>query len=38
VQRFNKMLGCNNKVTATILQTVGLKEHDGMAVAVVNRI
>lgn len=38
VQRFNKMLGENKKVTATILQTVGAKEYDGMAIAVVNRI
>jgi len=38
VQRFNKMLSKNKKVTATILQTVGVKEYDGMAIAVVNRI
>jgi predicted O-methyltransferase YrrM len=38
VQRFNKMLSENKKVTATILQTVGVKEYDGMAIAVVNRI
>jgi predicted O-methyltransferase YrrM len=37
VQRFNKMLGSNKQVTATILQTVGVKEYDGMAIAVVNR-
>lgn len=36
VQRFNKMLAENKEVTATILQTVGIKEWDGMAVAVVN--
>lgn len=35
VQRFNEMLAKNANVTATILQTVGVKEHDGMAVAVV---
>ncbi len=35
VQRFNEMLGKNKNVMATILQTVGVKEHDGMAVAVV---
>ena len=34
-QRFNEMLGKNQHVTATIIQTVGLKEHDGMAIAVV---
>ena len=38
VQRLNKMLSQNAKVTATILQTVGVKEHDGMAIAVVNRV
>ncbi len=35
VQRFNKMLAENKQVTATIIQTVGNKEHDGMAIAVV---
>ncbi len=38
VQRFNKMLSENKEVTATILHTVGVKEYDGMAIAVVNRI
>ena len=38
VQRLNKMLSINKKVTATILHTVGVKEYDGMAIAVVNRI
>jgi len=37
VQRFNKMLQSNKDVTATIIQTVGVKEHDGIAIAVVNR-
>jgi predicted O-methyltransferase YrrM len=36
VHRLNKMLSGNKKVTATIIQTVGAKEHDGMAIAVVN--
>jgi caffeoyl-CoA O-methyltransferase len=36
VRRFNKMLSENKAVTATILQMVGIKEYDGMAVAVVN--
>lgn len=36
VQRFNQMLAGNPKVTATIMQTVGAKEYDGMAIAVVN--
>lgn len=35
VQRFNKMLAGNKAVDATIIQTVGDKEHDGMALAVV---
>lgn len=35
VQRFNEMLAKNERVTATIFQTVGAKEHDGMAIAVV---
>jgi caffeoyl-CoA O-methyltransferase len=34
-QRFNNMLGANEEVTATILQMVGMKDHDGMALAVV---
>ena len=38
VQRLNKMLSTNKKVTATILSNVGVKEFDGMAIAVVNRI
>lgn len=36
VQRFNEALGACKEVTAIILQTVGVKEYDGMAVAVVN--
>jgi len=36
VQRFNKVLADCPDVTATILQTVGVKEYDGMALAVVN--
>jgi caffeoyl-CoA O-methyltransferase len=36
VQRLNKMLAGNKQVTATILQTIGGKEHDGMVIAVVN--
>jgi caffeoyl-CoA O-methyltransferase len=35
VQRFNKALSTNPAVTATIIQTVGIKEHDGMALAIV---
>lgn len=38
VQKLNESLRDNKKVTATILQTVGAKEHDGMVVAVVNDI
>ena len=37
VQRLNEMLSKSKNVTATILQTVGVKEHDGMVIAVVNR-
>ena len=36
VQRFNAALAKNTAVTATIIQTVGIKDHDGMAIAVVN--
>lgn len=36
VQRLNAMLAGNTAVTATIIQTVGAKEHDGMVLAVVN--
>jgi caffeoyl-CoA O-methyltransferase len=35
-QRFNKMLSATTAVTATIIQTIGAKEHDGMALAIVN--
>jgi caffeoyl-CoA O-methyltransferase len=34
-QRFNKALAANKKVMATILQTIGVKEYDGMAIAIV---
>lgn len=35
VKRFNAALAANKNVTATIIQTVGAKEHDGMAMAIV---
>jgi caffeoyl-CoA O-methyltransferase len=35
VKRFNAALAVNSAVTATIIQTVGAKEHDGMALAIV---
>jgi predicted O-methyltransferase YrrM len=35
VKRFNEALAANPAVTATIIQTVGSKEHDGMALAIV---
>ena len=35
VQRFNKVLAANKQVSATILQTIGVKEYDGMAIAIV---
>ena len=34
-RRFNSMLARNTTVTATLIQTVGVKEHDGMAIAIV---
>lgn len=37
VQRLNAFLKDCKDVTATILQTVGVKEHDGMVIAVVNQ-
>lgn len=36
VRRFNQLLAETPQVTATILQTVGSKDYDGMAIAVVN--
>jgi caffeoyl-CoA O-methyltransferase len=35
VQRFNNVLGASTDVTGTIVQMVGMKDHDGMAIAVV---
>lgn len=35
VQRFNAALAANTAVDATIFQTVGSKDHDGMAIAIV---
>jgi caffeoyl-CoA O-methyltransferase len=35
VKRFNEALASSRAVTATIIQTIGEKEHDGMAIAVV---
>ena len=35
VQRFNKALAANKAVSATIIQTIGAKEHDGIALAIV---
>lgn len=37
VHRLNKMLSGREDVTATIVQNVGSKEHDGMAIAVINK-
>jgi caffeoyl-CoA O-methyltransferase len=34
-RRFNKALAANRHVSATILQTIGVKEYDGMAIAIV---
>jgi caffeoyl-CoA O-methyltransferase len=35
VQRFNEMLAAEPRVSAVLLQTVGSRGHDGMALAVV---
>jgi caffeoyl-CoA O-methyltransferase len=35
VQRLNKVLAADQRVTATIMTTVGLKDYDGMAIALV---
>lgn len=37
VRRLNAMLANCPEVTATILQTVGIKEYDGMVIAVINK-
>lgn len=37
VQRLNQMLSNHSKVTATVLQSVGAKGYDGMAIAIVNK-
>lgn len=34
-QQFNELLAATESVNATIIQTVGVKEHDGMAIAIV---
>jgi predicted O-methyltransferase YrrM len=36
VQRFNELLAQTPNVTPTIIQSIGAKAHDGMAIAVVN--
>ena len=36
VQRLNKVLAADRRVTATIMTTVGLKDYDGMAIVLVN--
>lgn len=35
VRRFNELLSADTRVSATIIQTVGCKGHDGLAIAVV---
>ena len=35
-QRFNEALASDSRVSATILQTIGVKEYDGMAIAIVD--
>jgi len=36
VRRLNEMISTNERVTATVLQTVGVKGYDGLAIAFVN--
>ena len=36
VQRLNKVLAADRRVTATIMTTVGVKDYDGMAIVLVN--
>jgi caffeoyl-CoA O-methyltransferase len=36
VQRFNQMLAKHPNITATIIQMIGVKDYDGMAIAVIN--
>lgn len=36
VRNYNKMLSENNRVTSSILQQVGIKDYDGMAISIVN--
>lgn len=38
VKRFNQALAANSAVSATIIQNVGVKEHDGMAIAIVGEL
>ena len=38
IRRFNKMLGKNPNAISTIIQTVGSKKHDGMALSVVKKV
>ena len=35
VRRYNEMLAAERRVTATVLQTVGSKGYDGLAIALV---
>jgi predicted O-methyltransferase YrrM len=37
VRRFNATLAAEQRVTATVIQTVGSKGYDGLAIAIVNR-
>ncbi len=36
IQRFNKLLSITPNVTSTIIQTVGIKPHDGISLSIVN--
>jgi caffeoyl-CoA O-methyltransferase len=37
IQRFNNLLATTANVTSTIIQTVGIKPHDGISLSIVNR-
>jgi predicted O-methyltransferase YrrM len=36
VRKLNEMMSANGRLTATVIQTVGVKGYDGLAIALVN--
>ena len=36
VRAYNQMLASNNYVTSSVLQQVGIKDYDGVAISIVN--